>query len=61
MQELGIPIDLFKDSKLLARAKENKSSIRNKVRRLRKSSILSLKKKAAALKIKTATNTAKGK
>jgi hypothetical protein len=61
MQELGIPIDLFKNPKLLTRAKENKSRIRNKVRRLRKLSIPSLKKKATTLKTKTATNTAKSK
>jgi hypothetical protein len=38
MQELGIPTNLFKDPKLLTRDKKNKSRIRNKVRRLRKSS-----------------------
>jgi hypothetical protein len=36
MQELGIPTNLFKNSKLFTRAKENKSRIRNKIRRLRK-------------------------
>jgi hypothetical protein len=61
MQELGIPTDLFKNSKLLTRAKKNKSRIRNKVRRLRKLSISSLKKKATTIKTKTATNAAKGK
>jgi hypothetical protein len=55
IQVLGIPIYLFKDSKLLTRAKENKSRIRNKVRRLRKLSIPSLKKKAITLKIKATT------
>jgi hypothetical protein len=36
MQELGISIDLFRNLKLLARAKESKIRIRNKIKRLRK-------------------------